>query len=112
MRSSYAGYYRQALPAVLGALEFRSNNAAHRPVVRALDLVKAYAGSPKRYYDEDEEVDRRQLGGYGPTHDPQAVQASHALHERTILPESCDDPKADKVREYRRRNATPQHFSA
>ncbi len=56
MRSSYAGYYRQSLPAVLGSLEFRSNNAAHRPVVRALDLVKAYAGSTRRFYDEDEEV--------------------------------------------------------
>ena len=56
MRSSYAGYYRQALPDVLGALQFRSNNAAHRPVVRALGLLKAYAGSPRRFYEEYEEV--------------------------------------------------------
>ena len=56
MRASYVGYYRQIIPAVLGSLEFRSNNAAHRPVIRALNLLKAYAGSARRFYDEDEDV--------------------------------------------------------
>jgi TnpA family transposase len=56
MRSSYVGYYRQVIPAVLGALEFRSNNAVHRPVIRALDLMKAYAGSARRFYGEDDHV--------------------------------------------------------
>lgn len=56
MRSSYASYYRPVISAVLGSLEFRSNNATHRPVIRALGLLGAYAGSTKRFYDEDEDV--------------------------------------------------------
>ena len=58
MRASYVSYYRQVIPTVLGSLEFRSNNAAHRPVIRALNLLKAYAGSTRRFYDEDEDVPR------------------------------------------------------
>lgn len=56
MRSSYASYYRPVISAVLGSLEFRSNNAAHRPVIRALGLLKAYAGSTKRFYEDDDDV--------------------------------------------------------
>jgi TnpA family transposase len=56
MRSSYVSYYRPVLSAMLASLEFRSNNAAHRPVIRALGLLKAYAGSTKRFYEEDEDV--------------------------------------------------------
>ena len=56
MRSSYVSYYRPVISAVLGSLEFRSNNAAHRPVIRSLGLLKAYAGSTKRYYEDDDDV--------------------------------------------------------
>ncbi|MGF1470117.1 MAG: Tn3 family transposase [Rubrobacteraceae bacterium] len=56
MRASYVGYYRQIIPAVLSSLEFRSNNVAHRPVIRALALIKAYADSARRFYEEYEEV--------------------------------------------------------
>ena len=56
MRSSYVSYYRPVISAVLGSLEFRSNNAAHRPVIRALGLLKAYAGSTKRFYEDDDDV--------------------------------------------------------
>jgi TnpA family transposase len=56
MRSSYVSYYRPVISAVLDSLEFRSNNAAHRPIVRALGLLKAYAGSTKRFYEEDDGV--------------------------------------------------------
>lgn len=56
LRSSYVSYYRPVITAVLGSLEFRSNNAAHRPVIRALGLLRAYAGSSKRFYAEDEDV--------------------------------------------------------
>lgn len=56
MRASYVGYYRQIIPAVLGSLEFRSNNAIHRPIIRALNLMQSYAGSAKRFYDEEEDV--------------------------------------------------------
>ncbi len=56
MRSSYVGYYRRVVPPILAALEFRSNNAAHRPVVRAVGLLKAYSGSGRRFFGEYEEV--------------------------------------------------------
>ena len=56
MRSSYVSHYRPAMAAVLSSLRFRSNNAAHRPVVRAVGLLKAYAGSARRFYAEDEDV--------------------------------------------------------
>lgn len=56
MRSSYVSYYRPIISAVLGSLEFRSNNAAHRPVILALGLLKAYAGSTKRYYEDEDDV--------------------------------------------------------
>ena len=35
MRRSYASHYRRMLPRLLEALDFRSNNAAHRPVLEA-----------------------------------------------------------------------------
>lgn len=44
------------ISAVLASLEFRSNNAAHRPIIRALGLLKAYAGSTKRFYEDDDDV--------------------------------------------------------
>lgn len=40
LRSSYLGHYRRMLPAVLGVLEFRSNNAVHRPVLDAIDWLR------------------------------------------------------------------------
>jgi Tn3 transposase DDE domain len=49
MRASYSHHYRRAIPALLQALEFRSNNQMHQPVIRALDLIKQtvehYAGA-------------------------------------------------------------------
>ena len=52
LRSSYSSYYRRMLPRLLGALQFRSNNTAHQPVVEALDLLGRYAERPGtiRYY--------------------------------------------------------------
>ncbi|WP_431324658.1 Tn3 family transposase [Rhizobium sp. YTU87027] len=40
LRSSYGGHYRRMLPKLLSLLEFRSNNAAHRPVIAALEWLK------------------------------------------------------------------------
>lgn len=40
MRGSYANHYRRILPGLLSVLEFRSNNAVHRPVLEALDWVR------------------------------------------------------------------------
>jgi len=50
MRNSYRAHYRRMLPHLLDAVEFRSNNAVHRPVIRALALLKEYATSKQRYY--------------------------------------------------------------
>src|SRR5207302_3223041 len=41
--SSYSAYYRRMLPKLLGALEFRCNNAIYRPVMDALELLARYA---------------------------------------------------------------------
>ena len=58
LRSSYSSYYRRMLPRLLGALQFRSNNTAHQPVVEALDLLGRYAERPGtiRYYAGGETV--------------------------------------------------------
>ncbi|MFK8020760.1 MAG: Tn3 family transposase [Pseudomonadales bacterium] len=44
-RSSYAAHYRRMLPSLLEALEFRSNNTRHRPVLDAVDLLSQYIGA-------------------------------------------------------------------
>ncbi|MDQ3638690.1 MAG: DUF4158 domain-containing protein, partial [Actinomycetota bacterium] len=54
--ASYRGHYRRMLPLILEALEFRSNNVAHRPVIGALSVLKRYARSPARSYASDEKV--------------------------------------------------------
>jgi len=56
IRSSYRGHYRRAILDLLATLDFRSNNEAHRPVIRALDLVRRYAGTRLRAYPADEDV--------------------------------------------------------
>ena len=58
LRSSYSNYYRRMLPRLLGALQFRSNNSAHRPVIEALDLLGRYAERPGtvRFYAGAETV--------------------------------------------------------
>lgn len=50
IRRSYRTHYRRALAVLLDALVFRSNNAIHRPVIRALDLLRAYADSKAIFY--------------------------------------------------------------
>jgi len=54
IRTSYARHYRRMLPKVLDALEFRSNNASWRPLLDALDFLKAAATSSTRYLSLDE----------------------------------------------------------
>lgn len=56
MRASYSSHYRRMVPAILSALEFRSNNEVHRPVIQGLDLVRRYAESRARYYADGEDV--------------------------------------------------------
>ena len=54
MRASYSHHYRRAVPALLRALEFRSNNRMHQPVIRALEVIKQTAGRAPRFYDPEE----------------------------------------------------------
>jgi hypothetical protein len=56
IRNSYRGHYRRAIPELLEALEFRSNNALHRPVIDALALVRRYARAKIRTFPAGEEV--------------------------------------------------------
>jgi TnpA family transposase len=56
IRSSYRGHYRRAVLDLLAALDFRSNNEAHRPVIQALALVRRYAGTKVRAYPVEEDV--------------------------------------------------------
>jgi hypothetical protein len=44
------------VPKLLDALDFRSNNAIHRPVIDGLALVRRYATSRQRYIPFDEVV--------------------------------------------------------
>ncbi len=53
IRNSYAGHYRRMVPRLLDALDFRSNNAIHRPVIAGLAIVRRYAASHQRYIPGD-----------------------------------------------------------
>lgn len=54
LRASYSNHYRRMLPHLLDALEFRSNNEAHRPVIDALNLLRAHRDSRQQYFVIDE----------------------------------------------------------
>lgn len=54
MRSSYGHHYRRMLLPVLETLGFHSNNAVHRPVIEALEVLKKHRDSPKPHYPADE----------------------------------------------------------
>jgi hypothetical protein len=56
LRNSYRSHYRRMVPLLLEALDFRSNNVIHRPVIQALALLKKYVDSSLRFYPEDEDV--------------------------------------------------------
>lgn len=53
MRSSYGHHYRRMLLPVLDALHFKSGNTVHRPVIDALDVLKANRDSQQQYYAAD-----------------------------------------------------------
>lgn len=56
MRASYQGHYRRMVPAILSALEFRSNNEVHRPVIQGLELLQRYAESRAHYYTDCDNI--------------------------------------------------------
>ncbi|CAA9891728.1 transposase (fragment) [Candidatus Methylobacter favarea] len=56
IRNSYKGHYRRMVPTLLGALEFRSNNDLHRPVMDALELVKRFSDTKAHTFPADKNV--------------------------------------------------------
>lgn len=56
LRASYRNHYRRMIPWLLEALTFKSNNAAHQPVIEALELLKRYAGTKFLLYPTTERV--------------------------------------------------------
>ncbi|PRP68684.1 DDE transposase [Chromobacterium amazonense] len=54
IRASYSNHYRRMLSPVLDTLEFRSNNALHRPVIDALAILQTNRDSRRQFYDADE----------------------------------------------------------
>ena len=54
VRASYGSYYRRMLPRLLAAVEFRSNNAGHRPLLDAIAAIRAGAKDGRQHYDLDD----------------------------------------------------------
>ena len=57
--ASYTNHYRHGIIELIAALEFRSTNTTHRPVLDALELIKRYAKdttNATQYYARDERV--------------------------------------------------------
>jgi TnpA family transposase len=54
VRASYGSYYRRMMPRLLAALEFRSNNGAHRPLLDALYAIRRAEGEGHQYFRVDE----------------------------------------------------------
>lgn len=50
VRASYASHYRRMLPKLPDALEFRSNNATHRPLLEVIEAIKRGRESAGQYY--------------------------------------------------------------
>lgn len=50
IRASYSNHYRRMLPPIVDALEFKSNNSVHQPVMRALALIKIHRNSNQQYF--------------------------------------------------------------
>lgn len=54
VRASYGSYYRRMMPRLLAALDFRSNNGAHRPVLDALAAIRRAEGEGRQHFGADE----------------------------------------------------------
>lgn len=50
LRASYGNHYRRMVSPLLDVLEFRSNNAAHKPVLQALAVIKQHRDSKKQSF--------------------------------------------------------------
>jgi TnpA family transposase len=49
IRASYGHHYRQILPVLLQTIEFHCNNAQYQPIIKALNLLKAYVDTKKPF---------------------------------------------------------------
>lgn len=56
LRASYSSYYRWLVLELLGALVFRSNNAAHQPVIAALAVIRRHADRTSPLYPLEEAI--------------------------------------------------------
>ena len=56
MRASCGSHYRRMLAPLLDTLKFGSNNTMHRPVIDALEFLKAHQESKQRYFSLEEGV--------------------------------------------------------
>ena len=54
LRASYGSYYRRMMPKLLAALDVRSNNGAHRPLLDALGAIRRAEGEGRQYFRADE----------------------------------------------------------
>ena len=54
VRASYGSYYRRMMPKLLAALDFRSNNGTHRPLLDALDAIRRAEGEGRQYFRVEE----------------------------------------------------------
>ncbi len=50
VRASYGSYYRRMMPKLLAALEFRSNNGTHRPLLDALGAIRQAEGEGRQFF--------------------------------------------------------------
>ena len=53
VRGSYRHHYRRMVPLLLEALEFRSNNAQHRPIIDAIDWLRQHQDDRQRFVSID-----------------------------------------------------------
>ena len=56
IRNSYGGHYRRMVPEVLRTIDFRSNNETHRPVIKALELLRRHSDTRHRLFPVGEDV--------------------------------------------------------
>jgi hypothetical protein len=54
VRASYGSYYRRMMPKLLAALDFRSNNGTHRPLLDALDAIRRAEGEGRQFFKAEE----------------------------------------------------------
>ncbi len=56
MRASYGSHYRRMLAPIIQTISFESNNTLHRPVLKALKVLKKYLESTSVYYPTEQHI--------------------------------------------------------